>query len=78
MESITFAVPSLGTSAMSKSDQMDIVLNQATAAIICCYFEHMNKALDKGLQTSTIGAAFFAQSELVTLINDVQAALKSV
>jgi hypothetical protein len=63
---------------MSKAAQVDIVLNQATAAIVCCYLEHMNKALDKGMQTSLVGAAFFLQAELVSLINDVQAALKSV
>ena len=77
MESITFAVPSLSTASMSKADQIDIVLNQATAAVICCYLEHMNRAIDKGLTTIT-GAGFFTQAELVSLINDVQAALRSV
>jgi hypothetical protein len=65
---------------MTKADQMDIVLNQATAAIVCSYLEHMNKALDKGVAVSATGAgsAFFNQTELVSLINDIQTALRSV
>lgn len=87
MQSITFALPSLDTVSMSRADQNDILLNQATAAIVCCYLEHMNKALDKDLftatgvgqfQPATPGRSYFEQSELISLINDVQAALRSI
>jgi Ca2+/H+ antiporter len=69
MQSITFAVPTLATASMTKADQMDIVLNQATVVIVCSYLEHMNKVLDKGLTTSPTGAAFLILSELVSLID---------
>lgn len=76
MEGFTFAAPSLATSAMSKQDQMDILLNQATAIIVCSYLEHMNKALDKEVSRSDTGSAFITPSELTSLIKDVQLALK--
>jgi hypothetical protein len=46
MQSITFAAPTLSTAQMSSNDQIDILLNQATAAIVCCYLEHMNTAIN--------------------------------
>jgi len=63
---------------MSASDQRDIILNQATASIIGDYLAHLNTALEKGLQTSLTGSAFVTQSELVALINAVQAEVKSI
>jgi hypothetical protein len=69
---------------MSKQDQLDVVTNQAVATIVCCYLEHMNTAITKGIQgaTTTGGAgtstAFISTAELVTLINDVQGALRTV
>lgn len=53
MQSITFAVPTLATSEMSRQDQIDIVVNQAAAGIICCYLEHMNTAIEKGIPGAT-------------------------
>jgi hypothetical protein len=76
MEGINFALPTLATGSMSKADQIDVLLNQPTAVIVCCYLEHMNKAMEKGIGGQ--GANFISQTELVSLINDVQAALKSV
>lgn len=76
MEGFAFAAPSLATSEMSKQDQMDILLNQATAIIVCSYLEHMNKALDKEVSRSDTGSAFITPSELTSLINEVQLALK--
>jgi hypothetical protein len=78
MQNISFALPTVATAGMSASDQRDIILNQATASIIGDYLAHLNTALEKGLQTSTTGAAFVTQSELVALINAVQAELKSI
>ena len=78
MLGITFATPSLATSAMAKQDQNDFMVNQATAAIVCSYLEHMNKALEKDISTSERGVAFISTSELASLINTVQSALKGV
>src|SRR5689334_5496247 len=50
---VNFAVPSLATAEMSRQDQIDIMVNQATAAIVCCYLEHMNTAINKGIIGAT-------------------------
>jgi len=83
MQSITFATPTLTTTQMSKQDQIDILVNQATAAVVCCYLEHMKPAINKGIPgaVSTAGpqgTAFLTTTELVTLINNVQGALATV
>jgi len=88
MQSITFAVPTLTTAQMTRQDQIDILVNQATAAIVCCYLEHMNVAINQAIvgatTTGTVGtvalsgAAFLVPSELVSLINDVQGALRTI
>jgi hypothetical protein len=83
MQSITFAVPTLATAAMSRQDQIDLVANQAAAAIICCYLEHMNAVIAVQSPTGAIGGptAFqqvLSPAELVALINDVQAALRTI
>ena len=49
MQSITFAFPTLTTAQMTRQDQIDVTVNQATAAIVCCFLEHMNVAINKGL-----------------------------
>jgi len=54
MQSITFAVPTLATAQMARQDQIDILVNQATAAIVCCYLEHMNTAINKGISGATL------------------------
>ena len=79
MNSITFAMPTL---KMSRADLIAATLNQAAAAIVCCYLEHCNTAINKGISgaTSTAGTgggAFLHPSELVSLIDDVQGALLS-
>jgi len=95
MQSITFAVPVLATAQMTRQDQIDAQLNQATAAIVCCYLEHMNTAINKGISGATVatnvtnpaggGAAAIASSvgfittaELVSLIDNVQGALRTI
>lgn len=77
MEGFTFATPSLASSAMSKQDQLDILLNQSTAVIVCSYLEHMNKALDKEVSKSDTGSAFITPSELTSLIKEIQLALRN-
>jgi len=77
MEGINFALPTLATGSMSKADQVDLLLNQATAVIVCCYLEHMNTAMEKGIGGAG-GANFINQTELVSLIDNVQTALKSI
>ena len=94
MQSIKFAVPTLATAEMARQDQIDIVVNQA-AAIVCCYLEHRNTAINQGIRGATVasdvtntaggGAAtiaaskgFISQAELVTLINSVQGALRTI
>lgn len=91
METLNFSMPQIGVAAMSKQDQIDVTVNQATAAIICCYLEHCNTAINKGIvgATSTSGGptatipsgtsvGFIDVNELTALINNVQAALKAV
>jgi hypothetical protein len=78
MQSITFAAPSLGTAAMGRQDQIDAMVNQSTAAIVCSYLEHMNTAINKELSTNVRGTAFITESELSSLINTVQTALRTV
>lgn len=80
MQGITFAVPILTTAQMTKQDQIDIVVNQATAAIVCCYLEHMNAAIanfPEGEVGST-AVRFIDTTEFITLINNVQGALRTV
>ena len=90
MQTITFAVPTLATAEMAPQDQIDILVNQATTAIVCSYLEHMNTAINKGITGATLATdatevnraaaavGFISQAELVTLINNVQTALRLV
>jgi hypothetical protein len=80
MQSITFAVPTLTTTQMAKQDQIDILVNQATAAVVCCYLDHMNAAMGSSPTGDVPSTAvrFITTAELVTLINNVQTALRTV
>ncbi len=73
MQSLTFTVPTLATAQMARQDQIDITVNQATAAIVCAWLEHATAALNKGTLTPYVVSA-----TLVSVINDVQAALRIV
>ena len=81
MDKVTFALPTLATTEMSRQDQIDLIVNQATAAIVCCYLEHMN-AVIQAVPPTTAPLSSHLQvltsSELVSLINDVQGALRTV
>ena len=68
-----FALPSIGTDAMSRNDQGALIVNQATAAIVSNYLEHAAT-----INTNNGGLAFsYTQSELISLINEVQTALRA-
>jgi hypothetical protein len=76
MQDFTFTLPTIGTAAMTGADQRDILLNQATAIIISEYLAHMNVAIQSGITPTHV--PFYTQAELVSLINDVQTALRSI
>jgi hypothetical protein len=80
MQGITFAVPVLTTAQMSRQDQIDIVVNQATAAIVCCYLEHMNAAIANFAtgEVSSTAVRFIDTTEIIGLINNVQGALRAI
>ncbi len=92
MEGFNFSMPTVGIAAMSRQDQIDVTVNQATAAIVCCYLEHCNTAINRGIPgatttsggpiPSTAGYAtsvgFIDKTELFELINGVQTALRTV
>lgn len=81
MDKVNFALPTLATAAMAKQDQIDLIVNQATAAIVCCYLEHMNaviQAVPPGATNLGAHLQVITSTELVSLIDAVQGALKTV
>ena len=80
MEQVTFSLPTLATAQMTAQDQVNVTVNQATAVIISAYLEHLNKLTEvvpPGSQ-SAANISIMGASELITLINDVQAALRNI
>ena len=79
MDQVTFAMPV--SSTMSRQDQIDLLVNQAAAVIISNYLLHLNTVINKA---ATLTYPYFANEailsppELVTLINDVQGALRTI
>lgn len=73
MQSITFAVPTLTTAQMARQDQIDIVVNQAAAAIVCAWLEHITAAMNKGTFSG-----FVSSTTLVSTLNEVQGALHTI
>lgn len=84
MDGVRFALPSLGSAAMSTVDQTTLLTNQATAVIVSAWLSHRSV----GLQT---GKAFSAgdpsddqdrfdqtitEGELSSVVNAVQTALR--
>jgi hypothetical protein len=68
-----FALPTIGTSEMSRNDQGALIVNQATAAIDSTYLEHAAT-----IHTNNGNTTFsYTQAELISLINEIQGALKS-
>jgi hypothetical protein len=80
MQQVSFSFPTLATAQMPTQDQINATVNQAAAVIICGYLEHLNKlaeVIPPGTQ-NTANISIMGASELITLINDVQTALRTV
>ena len=73
-DSVAFALPTLSASAMSRDDQGALVVNQATAVIVEAWLEHATALIQAGNQNTEFTVS---KAELVTLINDVQDALRT-
>lgn len=67
---VQFALPTIST--MTRDDQHRLLLSQAVAVIISAYLDHAARVN----QTNPDSAFRFTAAELVTLINDVQSALR--
>lgn len=76
-DSVAFALPTLPSSGMTRDDQQSLIVNQAAAAIITAWLEHATALSEAGITGST-GQFTVTSGELVTLINDVQGALRTV
>jgi len=71
-----FALPQIGSTQMNRDDQGALLVNQATAAIVCSYLEHVTQIhINLGLNSTSAFA--ISPSELPALINDIQDALKN-
>jgi hypothetical protein len=80
MESVSFTLPTIGTAAMTAQDQINVTVNQATAVIVAAYLDHLNKlsaVVAPGSQSSA-NLSVASQAELVSLVNEVQTALRTV
>ena len=76
-DSVAFALPTLPTGSMSRDDQQALIVNQAAAAIISAWLEHATALSEAGI-TGNTGQFTVSSAELVSLINDVQIALRTV
>jgi len=78
---ITFALPTLDNSSMSRDDQSALIVNQATAVIVAAYLKHATEMaahrVSVGGTANTSIAYLITADELPGLINQVQDALKS-
>lgn len=77
-----FALPTIGTSEMSRNDQGALIVNQATAVIVSAYLNHTNEILKSMITKESYAFEIREQmrietDELMDLINRVQGALKS-
>ncbi len=76
---LQFTLPQIGSTQMSRDDQGALLVNQATAAIVCSYLEHAAKIYELEIQrgdTTPSSSYAFRQTDLISLINSVQGALK--
>jgi hypothetical protein len=85
MEELHFALPTLATTAMSRADQSDLLLNQATAIIVSAWLDHANAVLAHHVAanlptggTHIRGEWLLTRAELPPLIDSVQAALRTI
>jgi hypothetical protein len=59
---------------MARDDQGALIVNQATAVVVAAWLQHATTMVQAGHDT---GAFMVEQAQLVTLVNDVQNALRS-
>lgn len=85
MDKVTFVLPTLAASGMSKADQNDLLLNQATAIIVSAWLNHANAVVSSlaalglpGTGTHTKFEWLITRAELAAFIDSVQGALKSI
>jgi hypothetical protein len=71
-DGVVFALPTLSLNDMSRDDQGALIVNQATAVIVAAYLEHASAVVATGQNTFRV-----SQGELVSLVNNVQDALRS-
>ena len=79
MENITFALPQIPSTDMSRDDQGALLVTQATAIIVSAWLDHANILAEKATVVSPdeISPWMVQKGELVDLINFVQAALRT-
>ena len=68
---VTFALPTVTDAGMSDDDQRSILRVQALAVVVSAYLDHAAQVY----AVNQNDAYRFTRAELVSLINDVQAAL---
>ncbi|HEX8621624.1 MAG TPA: hypothetical protein VF718_06600 [Allosphingosinicella sp.] len=86
METVAFTLPTLASSGMTRDDQSALLVNQATAVIVSAWLNHKNVVLQTGTAIPAIinnlqdtqGSQVISESELVSAINAVQAALRTI
>lgn len=74
-DSVAFALPTVSSADMSRDDQGALIVNQATAVIVAAWLEHataLTLSDTAGLTDLTV-----SQQQLVTVVNDVQDALRA-
>jgi hypothetical protein len=71
MQNLSFALPTIAASlnTTGTTDQKELIDQQATAAIVCCYLDYRARQGDSTTSTT------LQIADLVNLINDVQRAL---
>ena len=71
-DGVTFALPAVGSAAMSTADQQTLTVNQATAIIVSAWLQHATAVVQAG------NAGFDVNRiDLVQVIDSVQAALRA-
>ena len=70
-EPVSFALPTLASSDMTKDDQGALIVNQATAVIVAAWLEHCTAMRVQ----ANLSAFDITLPGLVNAINDVQNAL---
>ena len=69
---VTFSLPTVSDAAMSDTEQKRMLHIQALAVIVSAYLDHAAQVY----AVNQNDAYRFTQAELVTLVNDVQVALR--